>query len=167
MIGSRATYLEALTGPTGATGPSGLIQTTHADVAAASTVAGGAFTTLVTVPIVTLAGSTLLVQFSASAQANGGAANLIQTFYRLRLDGVVMKGAGTTAPPSSGGGGTGGNREETAAIMARFTGLAAGAHVVDVEWATVNSGGGPTASINTALNPNSQHGTLVVEEVTV
>lgn len=152
-----------MTGPSGATGPSGLIQTRSADVTSAQTTLGGAFTTLVTVPIMTLAGSTLLVQFSASAGIVGGTNNLAQTFYRLRLDGVVVKGAGTTAPPLSV---SGSNREETAAIMARLTGLTAGAHVLDVEWAT--PGGGTTTSIiNTDGNPDSQHGTLVVEEVTV
>jgi hypothetical protein len=121
----------------------------------------------VSVPIVTGAGSTLLVSFSASAGVSGGGGTaLLQTFYRLRLDGVVVKGAGTTAPPTGGGGGTGGNREESASIVARLTGLTAGAHTVDVEWSNPG-GGGATSTINVVANPDSQHGTLIVEEVTV
>ena len=147
------------TGPTGSTGAAGtgLIQTQVADVVADTSVTGGAFLPLVplSIPIVIGAGNSLLVHFSASGQ-NPGGGNL--TLFRLLVDGVVVKGATFTR---GGGGGPGG---ESTAIVAKITGLAAGAHSVDIEWSAPTGG---TTTIDAVSNPDGNHATLLVEEVSV
>ena len=151
-------------GPVGATGPTGpatgLLETQHADVVADVSSAPGTtplvFTPLLTVPITTALGSTLLVNFSASADnATGGS----QTYFALYVDGNLVKGATMTHP----GGGVGPARAESTAIVARITGLLPGPHNVEIRWAT-NIG---TSKVNAILLKNQQHGTLLVEEVNV
>jgi hypothetical protein len=108
------------------------------------------------VPITTTGGD-LLVFFSAAAETNIPGS---QTFFHLRVDGIDQKGS-TITHPAGGAGGT--NRAETTAIVAKLTGLAAGAHTVDVQWA--NDGSGATQTIDTTTG--NEHGTLLVEEVSV
>ena len=145
------------TGPTGPTTPSGtgLLQTRVADIVADTTIPGGGFALLppLTIPIVISAGSALLIHFTVSGLSNTDGNS---TFFRLRVDGVVVKGASFSRA-------TGGGRE-TAAIVAKITGLAAGAHTVDIQ---ANTTGISTTGIFAATQPNVDHGTLLVEEVNV
>jgi hypothetical protein len=97
----------------------------------------------------------LIVHFAASG-FNNAAGNSTQ--FRLRVDGLGVKGSSFSRPAGGGP-----NGEATAAMIAKITGLAAGAHVVDIQ---ANTTGG-TTNINAASQPNEQGGTLLVEEVSV
>jgi hypothetical protein len=157
--GAGATGPTGPTGSTGSTGPTGssgagLIQTQVADLTT-DVANGGGSATLLSVPIVVTGGNSLLAHFTASGQNSGAGGS--QTFFQLRIDGTVIKGATFT---KGGGGGAGG---DCAAIVAKIPALAAGAHTVDVQW---NPGAG-VSSINAASNPNGNHATLLVEEVSV
>jgi hypothetical protein len=105
--------------------------------------------------IVIGAGNALLVNFSASG-FNNAAGN--STFFRLRVDGVVVKGTAFSRPAGGGP-----NATASAPIVAKITGLAAGAHTVDIQAATT----GGTTNINPVTALDSQHATLLVEEVSV
>jgi hypothetical protein len=133
-----------------------LLETAVANVTVDTSIASAVFALLAPLSIVITigTGNALLVHFTASG-ANPGASN--RTFFRLRVDGVVFKGATFTR---GGGGGPGG---ECVAITAKITGLAAGSRTVDIQWS--NSAG--TTTIAAATLPSEQHATLLVEEVNV
>lgn len=147
-----------LTGATGPTGASnGLLQTLSADVVVDTVIPGGGFALLapLSIPVVIGAGNALLVHFSAA-----GFVNLANNsaFFRLRVDGVVVKGTAFSRAPAGSS-----NSTASASIVAKITGLATGAHVLDIE-ANTTSG---TANINPVSAPDSQHATLLIEEVNV
>jgi len=155
-----ATGVTGATGPTGATGAPGvgLLQTLVSDLAIDSSYTSGAFAAIAglnPVNIVTSPGTSLLIHFTVSGNNNSDSAG---SSFRLRVDGVVIKGASYNRPT-----GTGGNAIASAAIVAKVTGLAAGAHVVDIE--AITTGG--TGTINALSEINSEHATLLVEEVSV
>jgi hypothetical protein len=74
------------------------------------------------------------------------------------VDGAVVKGTAISRPAGGGPNGT-----ASAAIVAKITGLAAGAHTIDIQ---ANTTGG-TANSNPVSAPDSQHATLLVEEASV
>jgi hypothetical protein len=135
----------------------GLIQTLASDLAVDTVIPGGGGFALIPglapIGINIGAGHALLIHFTVSGLNNAAG---VQSSFRLRVDGATVKGATF----SRGGGGAAG---ESAAIVAKVTGLGAGAHTVQIE---ANSVGGPT-NINAGSQPDQEHATLLVEEVSV
>jgi hypothetical protein len=137
-----------------------LLQTLAAEVVADTVIVFGGIGVFALLPplsivVVVGAGNSLLVHFAASG-FNTAAGN--STLFRLRVDGVVVKGSSFSRPTGGGP-----NGEATAAIVKKITGLAAGAHTVDIQANTTTG----TTTINAATQPNEQGATLLVEEVSV
>jgi len=117
-----------------------------------ATTTSTSFVTLLSQAI-TLAGSTnLLIRFSAGVSNTG---NNAQTFFRITVDGVVKRGVSVVA--SSVG------AVESAAMVLKVTGLSAAAHTVLVEWRV----GGSTGQVRPVAAPDSEHASLLLEEVAV
>jgi len=102
---------------------------------------------------ITMAGSTnLLIHFSAGVSNTG---NNSQTYFRITVDGVVKRGVSVVS--SSAG------AVESAAMVLKVTGLSAAAHTVLVEWKV----GGSTGQVRPVTAPDSEHASLLLEEVAV
>jgi hypothetical protein len=97
------------------------------------------------------------VHFAVSG-FNNAAGNSTQ--FRLRVNGVVVKGCSFSRPAGGGP-----NGEATAAMVAKITGapLVVGANTVDIQASTT----GGTTNINALTQPNEQGATLLLEEVSV
>jgi hypothetical protein len=134
-------------------GANKLLQTQFIEVTADTTTLSAAFVAFDTITLTfskLTATSYFVIHFSCGASNSTNAA---VTAFRVRVDGVAKRGIGLTAAgagaPSSG------------AIVLRVPGLAAGSHTVDVQW-RVTSG---TGRCRPATSPDSEHGSLYVEEV--
>jgi hypothetical protein len=104
-------------------GTAGVLQTKSAKVTTDKTTTSLVFTELMSLPITTSAGTALMIQFAANftqSQNNGVIATEIE------VDGAQAAAGEVT----HGGSGTGGSHS----LVARVTGLAAGAHMVKVNW---------------------------------
>lgn len=144
------------TGWVGLTSGSTLLQTLAANITVDTVIPGGGFVLLPPLSIVIniAAGSSVLAHFTVSGIANVAPNDV---FFRLRANGAVVKGATFNRP------GGGGQLAASAAIVAKITGLPGGNNTIDIQ---ANTSGG-TANINAFSLPDQQHGTLLVEEVTV
>jgi hypothetical protein len=127
-----------------------VLQTQYARVTVDQPVFTGGPAPLLTVPIATSAGTSLLihVSFSASNQQNNQVGN-----FQLFIDGAPVQGAGVISAA--------GNSPNSGAIVHKATGLLAGAHTVQLMWST---NGGLLVRPQTTIN---EHAALLVEEVTV
>jgi hypothetical protein len=141
-------------GPAGPAGPSNVLQSAFAR---ATTDKSTASTTPVDLPeltlaLVTSALSKLCVWFSVSGQNANANSNLR---FQLLVDGAVKVGAMcrivANGVPNSAG------------LCFQVLGLAAGAHVVKIQW-SVSAG---TGNIQALSDPTQQHASLMVQEVTV
>lgn len=140
----------------GSSGGSGLIQTLVADVTADVETAGDSpGVTLLSQAITVAGGNSLIVNFSASGQNNAGGGTV--TTFRLLLDGNLVKGASFTKMAGSV------IAASCVAIVARIPALTAGSHTVSVEWQAPSN----TTSINAASDPDGNHATLLLQEVSV
>lgn len=129
--------------------PSGIVQTLNAAVVADTTTSSTGFVDLLTINVTTLAGTKLVIRASFAC-ANSVTGSGI--YFRITTDGVSRGGACTRyggAPGSSG------------ALNYLETALAAGAHVIRLQW-RVDGGQGRIRPV-VAVDAESCH--LMVQEV--
>jgi hypothetical protein len=95
-------------------------------------------------------GGILIIHFSTSVSATNAASTMS---YRLSIDGVAQR---ATAQRVAAAG-----EPQSAALVYRKTGLSAGIHTILIEWNTSQG----TARIRPVSNPDSEHCSLLIEEV--
>lgn len=138
-----------------------LRQTLQAANAGANTITSAVYANLISLPITVSAPGTILINFAAGFR--NGVAIAATALFRIRVDGAV----GNATVPGQGVGcsivagvGNAGN----ASLSLRITGLAPGAHTVNVDWASAAL---QTINLNQTTNPNTDTCQLVVSEVGV
>ena len=131
----------------------GLLQSAFVEVMANTTTVSVVFVAFDTITIALTkitAASALLIFFAVGAS---NSMNNQHVYFRVRVDGVVKRGIAVTS--------SGANGPESGAIILRVTGLASGAHTIDVQW-RVDSG---TGQCRPVAQPDSESASLLVEEV--
>src|SRR3972149_2023582 len=136
----------------GAAGSSTFLQSVASEITVDTTTTSTTFVTLLTRTITIVAGSVLLVWFTETNSQSSGSQT---TFFRLQVDGVTQKSAGTRSPAVGDPQGIG--------IVQRVTGLAAGLRTVTIHWRVT----GGTSRIRPVAVPDAEPASLVVAEVTV
>jgi len=146
------------TGPTGATGPTGstaptrFVQSVFAQATTNQTTTSAVPVAFLSLSITILAGSIVLIT-ATSSSSNTGATQ--QEFFDLYIDGAAIRGWANSGGTGSAGFANAGG------LVYRATGLAAGAHTIEIRW-YVSGGTGqvrPVATIH-------EHASLLVQEVT-
>ncbi len=121
---------------------------------AADALTGGvAFATLISIPFSTEGGN-LEIEYDVSASATIAG---LEAHFRLLLDGAVVFGSGSAINASAIG------LASTAAASAEVTGVAGGAHLLELQWRVVVAIGSIQCRPVTA--PESEHATLSMREV--
>lgn len=133
----------------------GVLQTDFTEVTVNTTTTSASFpgSTLLTTTITKkLAASDLIVHFSAGASnTNNGR----QAFFRVVVDGVTQRGVGVDCTNSG--------IAQSASIVVRTSGVAAGSRVIAIQWyVSANTG-----QVRPVAAPDSEHASLLVEEVLV
>ena len=127
------------------------IQSLAARIEVDTSTSSAVFVDLLTINITTVLGSRLLMVFLFSL--SNGSANQTAAF-RFMVDGIAYDGSGSRLSPA--------NEPQSGGMQRVITGLAAGAHVVKVQWKT--SGG--TISIKPVTVPDTESAALEVTELT-
>jgi hypothetical protein len=148
-----ATAADAATWQSPGAATSTLKQTAFAEIAVDTTTTSTSFVDLLTISFTITASSIVLISFTASV-SNTPSSTRNQDF-RITIDGVAKRGARAIC--------TTGSSATCAAIVLRVTGLAAGARSIKVQWKTSAS----TAQIRPVAAPDTEHASLLVQEVTV
>lgn len=133
-------------GAGGATGAVLQMQTTELD--ADTSTNSSTWVDLLTVNVTTVAGSKLMVHFTAGFINTGTAT----TYFRVTVDGTAKRGVANRASNNNYG--------QNASAVMTVPGLASGAHVVKLQWRV----SGNVANVRPVTNPDSEHATLLVEE---
>lgn len=128
-----------------------LLQTTFAEITANTTTSSLTFVDLLTQSITTTGGD-LLIYFTVSA-SNTTVNRSIS--FRITVDAVSKRGTNIFSPSA--------NTAASASIAIKVTGLSASTHTVKVQWLTSAN----TARIDPAGAPDTEHASLIVNEVTV
>jgi hypothetical protein len=118
-----------------------------------TTTASGVFVTLLTLPIVTQVGTRLLVHATASSSNQSLTGQSV--FFRVTLDGVAQRAFANIVSL------LGGNTAQAGAVVLILTGLAAGAHTIELQWMTT----GGTAQVRPIAAANQEHASLLVQEL--
>ena len=127
-----------------------LLQTSYAEITVDTTVAvATGWADLLSVTLTTRAGS-VLVHFTACGDNTN---NAKISSYRLDIDGVVVKGVAEGVSPNIPG---------AVAIIHKAT-VTAASHTIKVQW----SASANTSRIRPVTNPNTDHASLLVQEVSV
>ena len=135
---------------TGGAGGGGLLQSKFAEQTVDTSTTSASWIDLLSIPITTQANNLILhTSVSLLTTSSGAAFNI-----RLTIDGVAVRGA-QMWPSSS-------NYALGISIVARKL-VAAGAHTVKLQW-MVTTG---TLRCRPATNPDDEHASLLVEEVSV
>lgn len=127
-----------------------LWQSLFTEITVDTTIASTTFATLLSRTITISAGNVVLIHFSEANSSSSGSA---VTFFRLTIDAVVIRAAGTRSPAVGD--------PQGVSLVYRATGLAAGLHTVLIEWK--NSSG--TSRIRPVTVPDAEFAGLLVEEV--
>ncbi len=133
----------------------GVLQTDFTEVAVNTTTTSVAFpgSTLLTTTITKkLAASDLIVHFSAgTSNTNNGR----QMFFRVVVDGVTQRGTAVDCPNSG--------IAQSASIVVKTSGVAAGSRIIAIQWyVSANTG-----QVRPVAAPDSEHASMLVEEVLV
>lgn len=134
----------------GSAGGGGLVQTVFVDKLTDSTTNSTAWTDLLTANIATVAGTMLDIAANLSFSCTGGG---LVTFMRVLVDGVVLRGAAETVASTGAYG--------SMTLQVRGAGLAAGAHVVKLQWRVSAN----TTRCRPVANPDGESASLLVSEV--
>ncbi len=126
-------------------------QTVYAEITAdtATTDASAPGPDLFSQAITTVAGSHLIIQFSASGYSSASG-SVIR--FKLYVDGVLKKKCALSSPSASA--------TECVGMLYKMTGLSAGAHTVSIEWYLSAAG---TATINASSNDGHGASLLITE----
>lgn len=128
-----------------------LLQTQFKEVTVDTTTTSTSLVDLLSQSLTTTAGSSLLINVSASISNSSANRNID---IQLMIDGVAVRGAGTRV--------TGTGIPGSLAIVYKKVGLAAGNHTIKVRWRT----DGSTARVRPIASVN-EHASLMIQEVTV
>jgi len=103
-----------------------------------------------------LTGGNLLVWASFAASLAGLSVLPAEIDFRLTVDGTPQRGVGMFEEA--------GDEPETGSLLARITGLAAGSHVIALQWRVTNA---QTAQCRPFTQPGRESATLVAMETLV
>ena len=127
------------------------VQSVTSQITVDTSTSSASFTSFLTTDVIVQNNnSVLLVFFSVSGTTASGTASM---FFRVLLDGVAQRSVGMS-PPSS-------TRPGAAFLVLRLSGVAAGTRTVAVQWRVSAS----TGRVRPVTNPDSEHASLVVQEV--
>jgi hypothetical protein len=134
---------------------SNLVQTAEADLSADATSGQPTFQDLLDLTIATTGGNLLLWATFAASLA-GLSVLPAEIDFQLTVDGTPQRGVGIFLQAA--------NEPEAGSLLARITGLAAGSHVVAIQWRVTN---GQTAQCRPFSQPGRESATLVAMETLV